>query len=286
MPLVMKWLLFSLAGAIIVAVTLWRLGQRRWSSKTSGLLDRLDATRIEVAAEHFEPWELSSLPGPVACHLRQVLPEGAPIIRAVDVVHRGMFNLSQTGGEQWKPFTSRQRVVTRRPGFVWDGRVTMVPGLDVHVHDAYVDGEGILEPALLGLFTLVDLRDRGEVARGELMRFMAEAAWYPTALLPGQGMQWEPIDATRARATLIDGAICVSMIFHFGTNGLLDAFRVEDRGRAVGDRVIPTPWEGRMSNYQRREGLLVPVDGEVAWLTPEGRLPYWRGTITELSYHS
>ncbi|MCU0933983.1 MAG: hypothetical protein MUE86_05990, partial [Thiobacillaceae bacterium] len=59
---------------------------------------------------------------------------------------------------------------------------------------------------------------------------------------------------------------------------------VEDRGRAVGDQVIPTPWEGRMSNYQRRHGLLIPVDGEVAWLTPEGRLPYWRGTITELGY--
>ncbi len=286
MPIVMKWLLLSLAGVVIVAVTVWGVGQRRWSSKTRGLLDRLDATRIERVAEYFEPLQLSGLPEPVAYHLRQVLPEGAPIIRAVDVVHRGMFNLSPTGGEQWKPFTSRQRVVTRRPGFVWDGRVTMVPGLDVHVHDAYIDGEGILEAAILGLFSLVDLRDRGEVARGELMRFMAEAVWYPTAQLPGQGMQWEPIDATRARATLMDGAIRVSMIFHFGTNGLLDNVRVEDRGRTVGGRVIPTPWEGRLSNYQRREGLLVPVDAEVAWLTPEARLPYWRGTITELHYHS
>lgn len=28
-----------------------------------------------------------------------------------------------------------------------------------------------------------------ELARGELMRFFAEAAWYPTALLPNQGLQ-------------------------------------------------------------------------------------------------
>lgn len=48
----------------------------------------------------------------------------------------------------------------------------MAPGLAVHVYDAYVDGEGILEPAILGLFTLLNLRDRGEVARGERMRFV------------------------------------------------------------------------------------------------------------------
>lgn len=280
----MKWLLFGLATVVTVAVTLWGLGQWRWSSKTRALLDRLEVVRADAAAERFNLQDLEGLPEPVVHYLLQVLPEGTPIIQAVDVVHRGMFNMSPTG-EQWKPFTSRQRVVTCRPGFVWDGRVSMAPGLDVHVHDAYVDGEGILEPAVLGLFTLVNLRDRDEVARGELMRFMAEAAWYPTAFLPSQGMHWEPIDATSARATLVDGDIRLSMTFHFGSNGLLDAIRVDDRGRTVGDRVIPTPWEGRMSNYQRRDGLLIPLDGEVAWLLPEGRLPYWRGTITALRYH-
>ena len=279
----MKWLPFGVVGTVITAVILWGLGQWRWSSKTRALLDRLEATRSGAAAERFDSKQLDGLPESVARHLRQVLPEGTPIIRAVEVVHRGTFNMSQTG-EQWKPFTSRQHVVTHPPGFVWDGRVSMAPGLDVHVHDAYVGGEGVLEPAILGLVTLVKLRDRGEVARGELMRFMAEAAWYPTALLPSQGMQWEPIDASSARATLVDGAIRLSMTFHFGADGLLDTIRAEGRGRTVGDQVIHTPWEGRMSNYQRRDGLLIPLDGEVAWLTPEGRLPYWRGTITELRY--
>jgi hypothetical protein len=277
---VLGWILF---GLVVIAVALWTSGQWRWSSKTKGLLQRLETARVNAPTERFDPRELDGLPEPVARHLKQVLPVGAPIIRAADVVHAGSFNMSQTG-EQWKPFTSRQRVVTRRPGFVWDGRVAMAPGLAVHVHDAYVDGEGILEPAILGLFTLVNMRDRGEVARGELMRYMAEAAWYPTALLPSQGMRWEPIDDRSARATLIDGEVRLTMAFHFGADGLIEAIRAEDRGRTVGDRIVPTPWEGRMFDYQRRDGLLVPIQGEVAWLTPEGRLPYWRGTIKALSF--
>lgn len=280
----MKWWLLGLLGVTAGVVTLWGLGQWRWSSRTQALLDRLEAARVSTAAERFDPSELDGLPEPVARHLRQVLPAGTPIVRAVDVVHRGAFNMSPTG-ERWRPFTSRQRVVTRRPGFVWDGRVWLAPGLAVHVHDAYVGGEGVLEPTILGLFSLVELRDRGEVARGELMRFMAEAAWYPTALLPSQGMLWGPIDAHSAHATLVDGEVRLTMTFHFGADGLLHVIRAEDRGRTVGDRVVPTPWEGRMFDYQRRNGMLIPVQGEVAWITPQGRLPYWRGTITDVEHH-
>ena len=279
---VFGWILLGLAAT---AVALWAAGHWRWSSRTQALLQRLEAARVKAPVERFDPRELDGLPEPVARHLRQALPPGTSIIRAADVVHVGSFNMSQTG-EQWRPFTSRQRVVTRRRGFVWDGRVAMAPGLAVHVHDAYVDGEGILEPAILGLFTLVNLRDRGEVARGELMRYMAEAAWYPTALLPSQGMRWEPIDDRSARATLTDGEVRLTMTFHFGADGLIEAIRAEDRGRTVGDRIIPTPWEGRMFDYQRRDGVLVPLQGEVAWLTAEGRRPYWRGTIKELSFQN
>ena len=42
----------------------------------------------------------------------------------------------------------------------------------------------------------------GEVAQGELMRFFAEAAWYPTALLPSQGVRWQAVDDTSAAILL------------------------------------------------------------------------------------
>ena len=60
--------------------------------------------------------------------------------------------------------------------------------------DAQVDGAWWSREAadLLGAL--------GEVAQGELMRFFAEAAWYPTALLPSQGVRWQAVDDTSARA--------------------------------------------------------------------------------------
>ena len=52
----------------------------------------------------------------------------------------------------------------------------------------------------------------------------------------------------------------------------------------MGGEVVPTTWRGRFWNYEERGGMRVPLDGEVAWLLPEGEKPYWRGRITEISY--
>ena len=205
------------------------------------------------------------------------------MVAGVRVRHTGTFNMGETT-DQWKPFTSDQRVVTRRPGFDWDGRVAMAPGLPVRVHDAYVGGEGILHASLLGLLPVVDMRGTRDVAEGELMRFLAEAAWYPTRLLPGQGLRWEAVDDDSARATLNDAGISVTMLFTFDEQGLIETVRAEARGRTVGGEVVPTPWQGRFWNYEERGGMLVPLDGEVAWLLPEGAKPYWRGHITGISY--
>src|SRR3712207_2807925 len=74
------------------------------------------------------------------------------------------------------------------------------------------------------------------------------------------------------------------MLFTFNERGLIDTVRAEERGRTVGGRVVPTPWQGRFWNYEERGGMRVPLDGEVAWLLPEGAKPYWRGHITEVVY--
>jgi len=175
-------------------------------------------------------------------------------------------------------------VVVQRPGFDWNGRVAMAPGLPIRVHDAYVAGEGVLHASALGLFTVVNMRGTGEIVGGEVMRFFAEAAWYPTALLPSQGVRWELADNRSAYATLTEGDISTTMLFTFDGEGLIDTMRAEERGRAVGGEVVPTPWRGRFWNYEERGGMLVPLSGEVAWVPPEGERSYWRGRITEISH--
>ncbi|MBI5259255.1 MAG: hypothetical protein HY855_22315 [Burkholderiales bacterium] len=284
------WGAAAIAALLALAAVLAWYGAWRWQAATGVLLERLEAARSPMPAARFDAArDLAGLPAPVQRFFRAALADGTPLVAAVSLAHRGTFNPVADGPARWVPFTSTQRVTTRRPGFVWSARMVMGPGATVQVHDAYVAGEGLLHAAMLGLVSLADLRgaspEPGGVAHGEFMRYLAEAAWYPTALLPSQGAVWTSVDSGSARVDLADGSVGASLLLRFDpATGLIDSVRAEARGRTVGKAIVLTPWEGRWWDYAEHAGMKVPMSGEVAWLTPEGRRTYWRGRVTALAY--
>lgn len=288
----MAWLLwigvfFGLVA--VVAIGLCAYGEHRWLGTLQPLLNSLETSRlghqraVPSPPTRYDPRELEGLPAPVQRYFRAVLTDGQPIIAAVTIDMAGSFNVSPTG-EQWRPFTSRQRVITQRPGFLWDAKISLLPGVTVRVLDSYIGGRGLLHAAIQGLLTMADLRGEGEIARGELLRWFAEVPWYPTALLPSQGVRWQAVDDHSAKATIADGSFSPTLLFRFDDAGLIDSFRAEARGAMVGKDLVMAPWEGRWSNYRSHGGVRVPLTGEVAWLRPEGRRPYFVGTVTSLAF--
>ncbi len=279
-----KMIIALVIGVIILTATFSLIGSLQWKSASNGIHEKLEANRISFDGQkQYTSDKLIGLPEPTQRYFRKVLTEGQSMVRTVRAEHNGTFNMSENG-ENWKPFSSEQLVVVDHPGFLWNARIRVAPGLRIFVHDAFVAGRGVLTAKLFGIFTVMHQPNTPDLARGELMRFFAEAAWYPTALLPGKNVQWEAVNDSSARATLSDGNYTLTLLFCFGEDGLMESVRAEDRMRLDGNKNIPTPWEGRWSRYEKRDGMLIPLEGEVAWILPEGRKPYWRGKIAKISY--
>jgi hypothetical protein len=290
---VLLWVGMALAAPVVLAIGLRALGAARWTemirmhttqleSGSVGAQGRLPSSAIPA---RFDAHELEGLPPPVQRYFRKVLTDGQPIIAAASIEMTGTMNMS-AAGEQWKPFTSRQRVVTRRPGFLWDAQVFMFPGLPAHVEDSYIAGHGRLIAKVLGLFTVADSQGEGEIARGEFMRYFAESPWYPTALLPSQGVRWEAVDDASAQATLIDGPITLTLLFRFNDAGLIASVRAEARGAGAGKDgvMVVLPWDCAFADYQPQGGMLIPMTGEAAWIRPEGRKVYFVGHVKTLRH--
>ncbi len=282
----MRLLLIPLLLLTALVLLLLSWGGRRWSAATRALLARLDDDRRppESAPPPYDGADLDGLPAPVRRYLRAVLRDGQRPVAAAVLEHSGQFRLDDRRPAA-SAFTSVEQVRTGPPGFVWDGRIRLAPGLAVHVHDAYVAGEGLLEARLAGLRVVAQQRGTAELARGQLSRYAAETPWYPTALLPAAGVDWQSLDEHSARAVFRDGGTTVALTFQFGADGLVETVRMEDRPRQVGDVTEPMAWEGRFWNYADRDGMLVPLDGEVAWHPATGPLPpYWRGHLDDVRY--
>ena len=146
------------------------------------------------------------------------------------------------------------------------------------------ESQGLLHAAVLGLFTVAQASGDGELALGEFMRFFAEAAWYPTALLPSQGVRWVAVNDYSANATIVDGALSLTLLFRFSEAGLIESFRAEARACGVGKDMVMLPWEGSWSNYQMRNGMMLPLTGEVGWMQPQGFKSYFVGNVTSMRY--
>lgn len=283
--MLLKIVIPALSG-LLAAYFLLRLGgRRRWQHETAVLQARLTAGRHALTLGRFDNQILANLPAPVQRYFRAALQQGQARVQSARFEREGNFNLAEHAPARWSSFRSEQQVMTAPPGFDWNARIRMAPGLPVHVHDAYLAGQGYLHAALLGLLTLARAPASAELAEGELMRYLAEAAWYPTALLPGQGVEWRALDANSARATLTDAGHAVSLDFHFSPDtGLIERVYSPARPRMNAGQTDLIPWQGRFWDHAEFNGMQIPRQAEVAWLLPQGEWPYWRGRLLKADH--
>ncbi|MEA2563031.1 MAG: hypothetical protein QOH06_4535 [Acidobacteriota bacterium] len=228
--------------------------------------------------------QLAGLPAPVVRYFEFALTldqqRDQPLIRTARIEHEGEFRGSLDA--PWSPFKSVQHFSVDPPGFVWDAAIRMGPLMTVRVRDSYLEGNGSMRASVAGLIPVVNAWGRTDLASGALHRYLAESVWLPTALLPGAGVTWEPIDDNAARATLSDSGVSVSLDFRFNEKGEVVSVYTPGRYRDVNGKGVQTPWEGQFRGYERMKSVMVPREGEVAWILPEGRLTYWRGRVVRI----
>lgn len=257
--------------------------EMRWRKATTALVARVAGGETGDAPARFHASDVDSLPVPVAAYFRAVLHDGQPLVRRATITQEGTFLLRPTA-DGWRHFTATQHISTEPPAFVWDARIRMLPGIAVNVRDGFADAAGSMRASIMGIVPLVSVTGTPELAQGALLRYLAEATWVPTALLPAAGVIWTAIDDSSARATLTVGTTTASLTFYFDAQHLISRIHAADRMRDVRGTGVPTPWEGHFTEYAERGGMRIPLSGDVGWILPEGRQSYWRGRLLSVRF--
>lgn len=269
------------AGGVLAAgATAVALGLGRWRADAARAVERLIETPPPSGTpRRYDRAMLEGLPAPARRYFAFALTEGQPLVHRARIAWSGEFRL-----KAWAPFTATQLWRAEPPGFVWDAKIAMVPLVPAHVRDGYAGGEGEMRAAVLGLVPIVDQRGSKTLAESALLRWLGEAVWLPTALLPRDGIAWSPVSDSTARVTVTDGACTASLELDVAPDGRPLRARAL-RGRDVDGTQVPTPWEGTYGPaFMVVNGMRIPAESEVAWFLPEGRQPYWRGRPVQVAY--
>lgn len=180
------------------------------------------------------------------------------------------------------PLVATQLSSTRQAGFVWHASGTMARIVPLQVVDSYVAGSGRLEARLAGAVPVASASGP-DIDRGEAMRFLAELAWNPDAMVNADGLVWRQVDPATVDVSMETTGGTATVSLRFDAAGDIVGIVAEQRPRAVGNISVPTPWVGRFSEYEQSGAYRYPRRGEIAWVLPEGEFVYWRGEILEVT---
>jgi len=181
--------------------------------------------------------------------------------------------------ESWMDFTATQTISTRACEFDWQAQAGPL-GL-VSARDALENGEGRFDITALGFIPIARAEHSAALKRGESMRYLAELAWAPHAILLNTSLRWR-VDGPDSLAVSAGAAETASeVLLSLDSDGRIAGAFAADRPRSAKAPFLPTPWRGRFSDYRHQNGCWIPFAGEVAWVIARKEGVYWQGNIVD-----
>jgi Family of unknown function (DUF6544) len=224
-------------------------------------------------------WVRADLPELVRCYVERNVP--------ADQLGRSVVHFAQVGDMQlkpgrWLPFRAEQDVAVDHVEFAWRANFRAARLVSVRVRDWYRSGVGGLDVRLWGVVPVV--RASGEqFARGQAMRYLAELAWAPQAMVSNPALEWQAVDESTVEVATRIARERVAVQLHFDAAGDIVGMSTDARPRMVGKQVVDTPWSGIFGEYREFNGVRLPTTGEVSWLLSDGPFTYFRGRVTRWS---
>jgi hypothetical protein len=224
----------------------------------------------------------TALPEVVDHYLRRALGPTPRRIHTARLKQRGELRFDRKS--RWARFEADEIARPDEVAFEWNARIVVGKFIRVSVRDAYRSGQAEARVRVLSLITIAHQRGGAQLNSGSLYRFLAEAPWYPTALLPSERLRWDAIDASRAQASLTDGQTQAALEFRFDAFGDVAGIYAAARPRKHRGGYDVAAWEGHFRDYREQDGLRVPAYGEVGWHDDGRWAPVWKATLIEAAY--
>ncbi len=276
-------LLYASVVLPVLVVFVIVIGQKRATNKADAQLATLVQSLPHPAKDTVDFDTLASLPTPVSRYFRHVLTDAQELISTATLQQSGLVRTSTTT-DTWTEFTARHVIAPPVTGFVWNAKVATPLATHVRVIDSYIAGVGGGRLTLLSALTVAAEAGEPELNSGALHRYLAEAVWYPTALLPQSGVTWSPVNDRAAIATVTDRGTTVSLEFRFNDIGEVVGIYSSGRFQRHEQNYRQVPWEGHFRDYQLRGGMRVPSYGEVGWYENETLELVWKGNLVDVQY--
>jgi hypothetical protein len=259
---------------IIIGIILLILliGKVYFSLKFKNQVEKL-FSNVEKSNRSFSIKQLEGLPEPVQRYFKYVLKQGQPYINTVRLTHDGFFKTDLK--KDFIKITGEQYFSAKKPQFIWKGETSMFTA-----RDFFIDDKGGLIATLFNVYNIVDAKG-SNFDEGELQRWLAESVWFPTNLLPSDKVSWSAIDTNSAKLSFHYKTVSFEFIVNFNATG--EIIEIEGERFMTADQ--KEKWVCKMTNYQERNGVKIPISDQAIWRLNDGDQVYAKFEVQKIEYN-
>ncbi len=278
----MRKILLILGVVIVIIILLITISKILFDKKITKDINILTEEGSKAQSKIFSFNDLEGLPEPVQRYFKYALKDEQEHIKFVRLKQVGKFRMKEN--QSWMPIKAEQYFTTENPSFIWRVKFTMAPFIWIEGRDMYYQGKGSMLIKVLSTVTVADAAG-SEMDISSLIRFLSEAPWFPTALLPSDYIEWKEIDSNSAQVVIKHNGYTALGIFTFNEKGEIIKFVTNDRYMEVDGKYFKEQWGGYYRNYQEINGIKIPTEAEVEWNLYDRNLQYVKLKITDIQYN-
>lgn len=275
-----KIVLIVISVVLLFFIGFYFIGVYTTNSFVEERAEDLIKTAESNAAQKFNYSELASLPEPVQNYFRFSIKEGTENPRFARIQQTGKFKTNI--GAEFKDLTAVQYSITSQPGFIWSGDIYFADVIWIKGIDTYFEDAGNL---LIKFMSGVTISNEGgkEIAQAQVVRWLMEGVWYPSALLPSEHITWSVVDSSSAQLKFSKNDLQIDILFHFNQDGSIYKAKTK---RYMTTNAGPTlsDYTGYFSDYKEINGVTIPTHGEVEWNLDNQDFLYGKFDIDKIEF--
>jgi hypothetical protein len=281
-PRMTKTMLALLAALAILFIVLrgWRAADERADHAAWQYL----VSRQPANPATFDNSMIIGLPEAAQRYFRFSIVPGAPLRTVAEISMQGEFSLGSGEDPDYMPMYAEQ-VLAAPYGFLW--KVRAGDRVWFTGSDGATDESSWSRFWLLGVVPIARAGNNPDHRRSAFGRYVAEAIfWTPAALLPGNGVRWEAIDESSARAVLTHDDLEQAVDVTVDAEGRPLKVAFQRWSNANPEKKFQSqPFGGYLSDYREFDGFRLPTRVEAGnFFETDDYFAFFKASVTDIRF--
>lgn len=237
--------------------------------------------RVEPTNEVFREEMVAGLPEPAKRYFLRAIKPATPLASSVELRMTGM--LRSDPERPWTKMRAKE-ILSVPNGFVWKARASHGL-LRLSGADYYAKGAGRVRFWLWRIIPAMKM-EGPDTSKSAVGRLAIESIWLPSSLLPRSGAQWEEVDESSAKVTLMIDNEPTSLTLFVDRDGRLRRAVISRWGTATEDgSPAYIPFTAEVQTEREFGGYTIPARVATGWWVRSDRyFEFFRATVEHAEF--